>query len=164
MIDQKLLHLSLAARYLVDDLPGARQVGARLNGISFCKIEAGETLSAAALQFPAERGLEAIRACVISQRDWSEFSEQAEAERRERIERAEVADDAVAVAQAAESRAAAVKQYFDEPENDPVVRRRRQAKVLRNRFGIGYVDGGHYPRIMTLLAHLGAGQRLSLAT
>ncbi len=161
MIDQNT-NLGLAARYLVDDLPGARQVGARLNGI-LCKIEAGESPSAATLQFLAERGLEAIRACVISQRDWSEFSEQAEAERRERIERAEqkAADDAVALAQAAESRAATVKQYFAERENDPVFRRRRESKELRNRFGIGNVDADQYRRIMRLLSELAAGRRLS---
>lgn len=161
MIDPKT-NLNLATRYLVDDLPGARQVGARLNSI-ILKVEAGDPLSPSALQFLAEMGLEAIRASVISQRDWSEFSEQAEAERRERIERTKqkAADDAVAVAQAAERRAAAAREYFAERENDPVFRRRRESKELRNRFGIRNVDADHYPRIMRLLSQLAAGRRLS---
>ena len=40
----------LAEKYLVDDLPGAALVGARLNGI-LQKIEAGETLTSLAEAF-----------------------------------------------------------------------------------------------------------------
>ena len=50
----------LAERYLVDDLPGAALVGARLNGI-LQKIEAGETLTSLAQSFLMSRGLDLSR-------------------------------------------------------------------------------------------------------
>ena len=51
----------LAEKYLVDDLPGAVLVGARLNGI-LQKIEAGETLTSLAEAFLASAGLSSLLA------------------------------------------------------------------------------------------------------
>jgi Flp pilus assembly protein TadD len=43
---------------------------------------------------------------------------------------------------------------------DPVLRRKREAKDLRRRFGLGYVDDEHYGRVIGLLKQVEKGQRL----
>lgn len=55
--------LNLARHYCVDDLPGAKQAGARLNGI-LLKIDAADQLSAASMRFLADSGLHAL--CAFS--------------------------------------------------------------------------------------------------
>ena len=55
------LHADLAKRYFLEDLPGATQLGARLNGI-LLKIDAGEHVTALQRQFLATTGLHALNA------------------------------------------------------------------------------------------------------
>lgn len=152
----------LAEKYLVDDLPGAALVGARLNGI-LQKIEAGETLTSLAEAFLTSGGLNSLLALSTGQIDRPTFEQAAERERSERIQRAkEDADRAAAEqAQKAEAMDAAIKARFAAMENDPVLRRKREARELRDRFDIGFIETEHYPRAMRLLKQVANGHRLT---
>ena len=52
-------HTDLAERYFLEDLPGATQLGARLNGI-LLRIDAGEQVATLQRQFLATTGLHAL--------------------------------------------------------------------------------------------------------
>ena len=153
---------SLAERYILDDLPGASQIGARLNGI-LVKVDAGEPLSKLSQSFLAASKLEALQAMINGEIDWATYQEKAKLERTERIERAEkqAAVDAAAHAAQAAQRATDLKDYFAARANDPKLRRQKEAKELRSRFGIGYVDAEFYPRVMALLRRVSNGDRLN---
>jgi Flp pilus assembly protein TadD len=159
----------LAEKYLVDDLPGAALVGARLNGI-LQKIEAGETLTSLAQAFLTLRGLISLLALATGQIDRPTFEETAARERSDRIhERSDhiqkaksEADKAAAEqAQKAEAMNAAIKAHFAAMENDPVLRKRREARKLRDRFNIGFIESEHYPRAMRLLKQVASAKRLT---
>ena len=89
----------LAEKYLVDDLPGAALVGARLNGI-LQKIEAGETLTSLAEAFLASADLSSLLALSTGQIDRPTFEDAAVRERSDRIQRAKEGDDSAAAEQA----------------------------------------------------------------
>ena len=63
-------------------------------------------------------------------------------------------------ARKAESLDAAIKAQFAAMENDPVLRRKREARELRDRFDIGFIEPEHFPRVMRLLKQIAAGKRL----
>lgn len=42
-------------------------------------------------------------------------------------------------------------------ENDPVLRKRREARKLRDRFDIGFIESEHYPRAMRRLKQVATG-------
>jgi len=152
----------LAEKYLVDDLPGAALVGARLNGI-LQKIEAGETLTSLAQAFLTSCGLNSLLALATRQIDRPTFEEAAARERSVRIQRAKEDADRAAAEQArkAEAMDAAVKARFAAMENDPMLPRKREARELRDRFGIGFIETEHYPRAMRLLKQVASGNRLA---
>lgn len=152
----------LPEKYLVDDLPGAARVGARLNGI-LQKIEAGETLTSLAQSFLMSRGLDSILALATGQIDRSTFEDAATRERSDRIQSAKENADRAAAEQArkAEAMDAAVKARFAAMENDPVLRRKRESRKLRDRFDIGFIETEHYPRAMRLLKQMASGNRLA---
>lgn len=153
---------SLAERYILDDLPGASQTGARLNGI-LVKVDAGEPLSKLSQSFLAASKLEALQAMINGEIDWATYQQKAKLERTERIELAEkqAALNAAAHDAQAAQRAADLKDYFAAKANDPKLRRQKEAKELRSRFGIGYVDAEYYPRVMSLLRRVSTGDRLN---
>jgi hypothetical protein len=152
----------LAEKYLVDDLPGAALVGARLNGI-LQKIEAGETLTSLGQAFLTSGGLNSLLALATGQIDRPAFEEAAARERSDRIQSAKDEADRVAAEQArkAEAMDAAVKARFAAMENDPALRRKREARELRDRFGIGFIETEQYPRAMRLLKQVASGNRLA---
>lgn len=146
----------LAEKYLVDDLPGAALVGARLNGI-LQKIEAGETLTSLAQAFLTSGGLNSLLALATGQIDRPAFEEAAARERSARIQSAKDEADRVAAEQARKAEAMDAAAM----ENDPVLRRKREARALRDRFGIGFIETEHYPRAMRLLKQVASGNRLA---
>ena len=152
----------LAEKYLVDDLPGAALVGARLNGV-LQKIEAGEPLTSLAQAFLTSGGLNSLLALASGQIDRPTFEEAAARERSDRIQRAkEDADRVIAEqTQKAEAMDAAIKARFAAMDNDPVLRKRREARELRDRFDIGFIETEHYPRAMRLLKQVASGDRLA---
>lgn len=157
------LHADLAERYFLEDLPGATQLGARLNGI-LLKIAAGEQVTALQRQFLATTGLNALNALAAGTISLGEFQEAAEKEQAARIEEAaaKALKDAAELAERTEARAAAVKATFAAMANDPALRRKREAKELRQRFGVGYIESEDYPRAMALLRQVANGQRLKV--
>lgn len=152
----------LAEKYLVDDLPGAALVGARLNGI-LQKIEAGETLTSLAQAFLTSGGLNSLLAFATGQIDRPALEEAAARERSDRIQIVKDEADRVAAEQVrkAEATDAAVKARFAAMENDPVLRRKREARELRDRFDIGFIETEQYPRAMRLLKQVASGNRLA---
>lgn len=157
------LHADLAQRYFLEDLPGAAQLGARLNGI-LLKIDAGEPVTALQRQFLVTTGLRALDALAEGQATLEEFQAAAQREQAARIEEASVKalKDAAELPERAEARAAAVKATFAAMANDPALRRKREAKELRQRFGVGYIESDDYPRVMALLRQVANGQRLKV--
>jgi len=151
----------LAEKYLVDDLPGAARVGARLNGI-LRKIDQGETLTPLARSFLSENSLAALLAFATDELDREAFQKVGKVERSERIQRAKAKaeEEAAERAKQAEAIDAAIKARFAAMENDPVLRPKREARELRDRFDIGFVDPAHYPRVMRLLKQVAAEKRL----
>jgi hypothetical protein len=55
---------------------------------------------------------------------------------------------------------AAIKARFKALENDPALRRKREAKELRGRYGLGFVDPEHYRRVIKLLKQIDGGKRM----
>ena len=157
------LHADLAKRYFLEDLPGATQLGARLNGI-LLKIDAGEQVTALQRQFLATTGLHALVTLADGKTTQGEFRVAAKQEQAARIEEAAVKalKDAAELAERTEARAAAVKATFAAMANDPALRRKREAKELRQRFGVGYIESEDYPRAMALLRQVANGQRLKV--
>lgn len=157
------LHADLAERYFLEDLPGATQLGARLNGI-LLKIDAGEQMTALQRQFLATTGLHALVTLADGKTTLGEFRAAAKQEQAARIEEAAVKalKDAAELAERTEARAAAVKATFAAMANDPALRRKREAKELRQRFGVGYIESEDYPRAMALLRQVANGQRLKV--
>lgn len=157
----RTLHAALAKRYFLEDLPGAAQLGARLNGI-LLKIEAGEQVTALQREYLAATGLHALVNWAEGKATLAEFRAQAGAEQTARIEEAsaKAVKDAAELAERTEARAAAVKATFAAMANDPALRRKREAKELRQRFGVGYIESEDYPRAMALLRQVANGQRL----
>ena len=122
------LHADLAERYFLEDLPGATQLGARLNGI-LLKIDAGEHVTALQRQFLATTGLHALNALADGKTNLGEFRAAAGQEQAARIEEAAVMalKDAAEFSERAEAKAAAVKATFAAMANDPTLRRKREA-------------------------------------
>lgn len=152
------MHLlsDVARRYFADDLPGATVRGARLQGV-LQTIDDGRTLSAYSLAFLEKQGLLSLGSLARGVISPEEFRRAAAAEQSARVAEA-VKRAMVAEKQAAES-ASAIQAHF--AKNDPVRRKRREARQLRERFGIGYVDAPAYARVMELLKRIEGGGRLS---
>lgn len=151
----------LAEKYYVDDLPGASLGGARLNGI-LQKIEAGDKLTALAQSFLAANHLVALQSLTSDQIDREVFETRAAREREARIQKAQKsAVEAVAErTRQVEASALAMKAHFAAMANDPVLRRKREAKELRGRFDIGFIESEHLRRVMSLLRQVSDRQRL----
>lgn len=152
---------NLAEKYLVDDLPGAARVGARLNGI-LRKIDQGETLTPLARSFLSENGLAALLDFATDELDREAFQKVGIVERSERIRmtKANTDEEAAERVMQAEAMDAAIKARFAALKNDPVLRRKREARELRDRFDIGFVDSEFYPRVMRLLKQVDVEKRL----
>lgn len=148
---------TLSTKYIVDDLPGARQIGSRLYGI-LSNIDTGSPVSQLARDFLTKSGLLCLHALVEGQVDLATFNRDALIERKDRIEKAEIAARKAATdaEKLKTERAAASAEIF----NDPEYKRRREAKQLRREFGLGFVEPEHYPRIMRLLKLLKDRKRL----
>lgn len=151
----------LAEKYVVDDLPGAAVAGARLNGI-LRKIDAGDLPSALSRAFLAERGLLALHALTAGKIDIDAFRIQAARERADRMQKDKDRwiQSTAEAALRAEVSAAAVKARFADKANDPVLRRKREAKELKGRFAVGFVEPEHLRRVMTLLKQIAGRERL----
>lgn len=156
----------LAQKYLVDDLPGAAIVGARLNQI-LQKIEADEALTSLAQAFLTSSGLVSLLAFATGQVDRPTFEKAAASERSNRMQRAKEDADrdaeraAVEQARRAEAMDTAIEARFAAMENDPVLRPKREARELRDRFNVGFIETEHYPRAMWLLKQVASGNRLT---
>jgi hypothetical protein len=153
----------IAQRYFVNDLLGAERNGTRLNGI-LRKIDAHETLSIFSLQFLEARGLNALYQLGQGTIGLMTFQAVADMERTKRIRQSELlaAQQAVDLARLIEKRDAAIRETFAAIANDPELRRKREAKELRHRFGIGYIEPEHYQRVMPLLRKISNNRRIQL--
>jgi tetratricopeptide (TPR) repeat protein len=148
---------SLAAKYVVDDLPGARQIGSRLHGI-LANIDTGSPVSQLARDYLKASGLCCLHALAEGRTDMEAFKREAVIERTHRMELAEIAARKAAADEAKRKaeRAAASAAIFD----DPAYKRRQEAKRLRRVFSLGYIEAEHYPRVMGVLRTLEQRQRL----
>lgn len=63
---------NLAAKYLVDDMPGARARGTRLHGI-LMKIEAGGPVSELAQAYLVTNNLHCLHSLVVGRTDFATF-------------------------------------------------------------------------------------------
>lgn len=147
----------LATKYLVDDLPGARQVGSRLHGI-LTKFDAGAPVSELARAYLLANKLHCLHALIDGQIDFGTFKRNAVAERAHRMDMAEIA--AMEAATAEERRKAELAAASATIFADPSYKRRQEAKQLKRRFNLGYIEPENYPRVMRLLQALAIGTRL----
>jgi hypothetical protein len=156
-----LMRNSLANKYYLDDYPSAATAGSRLNGI-LVKIASGDQLSSMSQDFLATRGFQALYSLASGSIDWATFQQLAEIESHQRTQASSKKAEATAAkyAEIEARQAAALKEHFAAMARDPKLRRQREAKELRNRFGIGYVEPEHYPHVMSLLRRISCGQRL----
>jgi tetratricopeptide (TPR) repeat protein len=157
-------HRELAERYFVDDLPGASRPGARLYGI-LERIDSGQTISAIAQSFLEQTGLRALCELASGEIDLGMFGSRAAPERLARTKAARLKEesDAAESARKAAAMDAAIKARFQAMENDPALRRKREAKELRGRYGLGFVEPEHYPRVIKLLKQVDGGKRMDAA-
>ena len=137
-------------------------LGARLNGILH-DIEAGQALTRHATDFLAEKGLVSLHAIATGVLKPDEFHELAVTEKEARIREVQrlTAIKASEKERKSVEQDAVIKARFEAMENDPVLRSRREAKKLREAFGLGIVERDIYPRVMKLAAQVAAGQRLT---
>ena len=114
---------ALAQRYLVDDLPGAHQPGARLHGI-LQRIDVGAQVTPLARQFLSSNGLLALDALASGQLPLADFQAQAAKERNSRIQQASIqaAEAEAEAVRIAAAKADAVKATFAAMASDPVLR------------------------------------------
>lgn len=148
---------SLARKYLVDDLAGARQIGSRLHGI-LEKIHEGAPVSEMARAYLLASKLLCLHAFVEGKIDFDTFARDAADERAHRMDIAEIAAREAANEEARRKaeRAAASAEIF----NDPRYKRKQEAKQLKRKFNLGYIDPERYPRAIRLLKCLANGERL----
>lgn len=148
---------SLATKYLVDDLTGARQIGTRLHGI-LAKFDAGSPVSELARDYLWASGLHCLHALIDGRTDLDKFEREATIERKHRMDKAEIASSEAAAEEARRKaeRAAASVAIF----SDPRYKRRQEAKQLRRKFKLGDTEPEHYPRVIRLLKALAEGKRL----
>lgn len=158
----QLTPTDLAQKYFVDDLTGASMPGARLHGI-LLRIEMGDAPNPHALNFLIDKGLVSLHSLVTGRITPLEFHRQAAMEKDARTIAAleHAATNALDLERQTAERDAAIKARFEEMENDPVLRRRREAKQLRDRFGLGFIEPEMYPRVMRALTQIAEGRRLS---
>lgn len=157
-------HRELAERYFVDDLPGASRPGARLNGI-LERIDSGRTISAIAQSFLEKTGLRALCDYANGEIDLEVFGSRAAPEKLVRVKAARLKEEADAAESARKAAAmdAAIKARFQAMENDPALRRKREAKELRGRYGLGFIEPEHYQRVIKLLKQIDGGKRMKPA-
>lgn len=153
---------ALAERYLVDDLPAATRSGTRLHGI-IARMNDGEALTEVSLVWLQQAGLAALHDLAVGTITSEEFRTRSAHERSKRMvtAKANAERERTAVAERAAQLEAASKANFEKMENDPRLRRRREARDLRRKYGVGYVEPEHYPRVMKLLKCVDSGKRIS---
>ncbi|MBX7513389.1 hypothetical protein K3179_02380 [Qipengyuania sp. GH38] len=148
---------SLAEKYLVDDLPGARQMGSRLYGI-LAKFDAGAPVSEASRAYLLANKLHCLHALLEGRTGFDAFSREAAIERAHRMKMAEIAASEAADEEARRKaeRVAASAEIFA----DPQYKRRQEVKQLKRRFNLGYIEPERYPRTIRLLQSLANDERL----
>ena len=162
MTMQSVTLLALATQYLVDDLPAATRPGTRLHGI-LVRMKDGEALTEASLLWLRQVGLAALHGLAMGTISSEEFRNRSADERSKRIitAKADAEREATVLAERAAYLETASKANFVKMENDPLQRRRSEAKDLRRKYGVGYVEPEHYPRVMKLIKRLDSGNRIS---
>lgn len=154
--------IALAEQYLVDDLPGATRPGARLHGI-LVRMNDGEALTEVSLAWLQKAGLAALYDLAMGTISPEEFRTRSAGERSRRkiTAKADAERERTLLAERAAYLEAASKANFEKMESDPGLRRRQEARDLRRKFGVGYVEPEHYPRVMTFIKRLDSGKRIS---
>lgn len=152
----------LVQKYFVDDLSSAGIPGSRLHSILEV-IESDRPITPLSLAFLDQKGLTALWAFASGSLAVDAFRLQAMTEREARLVAARLQAETEASARQAREAAldSGIRAYFDAQENDPARRRRQEAKDLRNRYGLSFVDSDVYPRVMRLLRQVEARHRLS---
>ena len=152
----------LVQKYFVDDLSSAGIPGSRLHSILEV-IESDRPITPLSLAFLDQKGLTALWAFASGSLAVDAFRLQAVTERDARLVAARQQADVEELARQAREAAmdAEIRAYFDAPASDPARRRRQEAKDLRTRYSLGFVDSDIYPRVMRLLRQMDIGQRLS---
>lgn len=102
--------------------------------------------------------LHCFHALVDGQIDFDTFKRDALSERAHRMDMAKIA--AVEAATAEERRKAELAAASAAIFADPSYKRRQEAKQLKRRFNLGYIEPENYPRVMRLLQALAIGRRL----
>lgn len=163
-------HLTLAKRFLVDDLPGASVSGSRLSNL-LETFSQGKPLSALGLRFLNENGLKSLAQFVTGDISESQFLMLAPIEQSSRV--AAAAEHQKALEQqrqvereAAEARHVAMMARLHaervQRESDPKFIARKQNRELREKFGVdGFVDELDFRQLMAILRKLDGAKRLS---
>lgn len=152
----------LAKKYLVDDLPNAKLFGSRLHGVLH-KIEVGEKLSSLTQGYLKSCNLNALLGFALGQMGRATFEIAAACEQKSRIQlHKEAAENAIAEkARKDAANDAKILAHFAAIEKDPILLRKREARELRSRFDIGFIEPEIYPRAIKLLKDLADGKRLT---
>lgn len=153
---------ALAEQYLVGDLPGATLPGTRLHGI-LVHMNDGKALTEVSLAWLLQADLTALHDLAVGTIPSEEFRTRSADERSKRSikAKADAERDRSALAERAAFLEAASKANFERMGRDPVLRRRQEAKDLRRKYGVGYIEPEHYPRVMKLIKLLDSGKRIS---
>ena len=148
---------SLAEKFIVEDLKGARQQGSRLHGI-LMRMDAELPLSELARSHLLAVGLNALHALAVGEIDGDAFEHAARTEQVRRVEAAKVA----AIEKAAEEERRKVEQAAASAAifSDPAFQRRQEGRQLRRRYDVGSIEPRHYARVMQSLRTLANGGRL----
>ena len=163
-------YCEIALRYGVDDLPSASVAGTRLQNILEC-IHLGKPLTQLSAKFLQHQGLEALHQHASGALPYERFFELAAAERSIRREVAVAAKLAREIEDRAHEVAmqARMKLAYEQAEaarlareSDPKHIAKVKSQQLRFRYGVDiFVEHHCFGRLMNIMKHADAGQRLS---
>lgn len=145
-------YADLASAYFVDDVPGATIPGSRLSAV-LVKVDARAPLTVFQQEFLRARGYDALLELAIGQVDHEAFREKSRREKEKRLREKIAAQQREAAEQRRRDEATdrANKAFFAKREEE--IERRR----FHNRFGQGYIERGHYRRVMRILRSVANG-------
>ena len=157
--------IDIARHYTVEDLPAAKLVGSRLQGI-LERLYRGNKLSPLALSFLQSQGLNALFLLASGRVDLEGFRKAGIAERAVRTKAAAAAEAEARECNAIRDEKARLIVERDEAarrarEGDPDVIAVVNAHKLRKRFGFTVIEEADVATLMDIVRSIDSGQRMS---
>lgn len=150
-------HTEIAARFFLDDVPGASTRHSRLGGI-LEKVSAGHPLTALQQEFLRQHDYEALLQFALRKMDGEAFRARAQKERESRILAKAAAKEKEATEKALQIERTNHKNTAIFAEQERKLERRRKVRELPDRFYLPYVEHEDLERVNRVLRSVVVGQ------